>query len=200
VFAPKSLRLSRLPSAPTVASQTASRFRKILKTLDFTSRTRQVLEERLVILESRSADPEAQVAEEKRARKATKEAEEHAIPGIYVYTLPHYLRYPYEPDTGHTLLKVGHSGSSVIQRFNAQKRETVLPEEPVLLRVYPTPDAASADVEGRFHALLDAADHLRREGRSVGREWFLTTTRFLDQIALTLGLDRREVYDPENAE
>lgn len=189
-----------LPSAPTVASQTAARVRRLLKAADLSTEARRTLEERLAILESRAADPEAQAVEEKRARRATKVAEEHAVPGIYVYTLPHYLRHPYDSETGHTLMKVGHSSTSVIQRFNSQKRETVLPEEPVLLRVYPTPDAASGEVEAKFHGLLDAADHLRREGRSVGREWFLTTTKFLDQIAAVVGLERREVYDPGDLE
>jgi hypothetical protein len=189
-----------LPTAPSVAAKNASFFRRLLKNVDLSPATRQVLEARLEILESRAADPEAQAVEEKKALKATKEAEQHAVPGIYVYTLPHYLRHPYDSETGHTLLKVGHSGTSVIQRFNSQKRETVLPEEPVLLRVYPTDVAKSAEIEKQFHGLLDAADHLRREGRAVGREWFLTTTKFLDQIAATLGLKRQEVYDPDDLE
>lgn len=189
-----------LPSAPSVASQTAGRFRKLLKTVAFSPAARQVLEERLSVLESRAADPDAQAVEEQQAIVATKAAEENAEPGIYVYTLPHYLRYPYDPDRQHTLLKVGHSGNSVIQRFKAQKRETVLPEEPVLLRVYPVGDATSSEVEGVFHDLLEAADHLRREGRVVGREWFLTTTKFLDQIAVTLRLPVRRVFDPGSLE
>lgn len=189
-----------LPSAPSVAAQTASRFRKLLRTVNFSPATRQRLEERLAVLESRATDPNAQAAEEQQALAATKAAESHAEPGIYVYTLPHYLRYPYDPDRQHTLLKVGHSGSSVIQRFNSQKRETVLPEEPVLLRVYPTAELTSSEVERRFHALLDAADHLRRDGRVVGREWFLSTTKFLDEIAITLGLAVRKVFDPDSLE
>ncbi len=187
-----------LPSAPSVASQTAARFRKFLKTVPFSHAARQRLEQRLAVLESRIGDPDAQAAEEHQALAATKAAEEHAEPGIYVYTLPHYLRYPYDPERQHTLLKVGHSGNSVIQRFRAQKRETVLPEEPVLLRVYPVGGETSAEVERKFHDLLDAADHLRSEGRAVGREWFLTTTKFLDQIAVTLKLSVRAVFDPES--
>jgi hypothetical protein len=187
-----------LPSAPSVASQTAARFRKLLKTVQFSPAARQRLERRLAVLESRVGDPDAQAAEEQKALAVTRAAEEHAEAGVYVYTLPHYLRYPYDPERQHTLLKIGHSGSSVIQRFRAQKRETVLPEEPVLLRVYPAGDTNSAEIERRFHDLLDAADHLRRDGRAVGREWFLTTTKFLDQIAVTLNLPIREVFDPDS--
>ena len=41
---------------------------------------------------------------------------------------------------------------------------------------------------GAAGAFLDAADHSRTVGKSAGREWFLTHTRFLDEIARTLGL------------
>lgn len=187
-----------LPSAPSVASQTAARFRKLLRTVKFSEASRQRLEQRLTVLEARVSDPEAQVAEELQALAATKAAEEHAQAGVYVYTLPHYLRYPYDSERQHTLLKLGHSGSSVIQRFKTQRRETVLPEEPVLLRVYPVDDKMSAHIERTFHDLLDAADHLRRDGRAVGREWFLTTVKFLDRIAVALGLPVQKVFDPES--
>jgi hypothetical protein len=46
----------------------------------------------------------------------------------------------------------------------------------------------AAPAEAIFHRLLDAADHGRTVGKSAGREWFLTHTRFLDEIARTLGL------------
>jgi hypothetical protein len=189
-----------LPSAPTVASQAASKFRKLLRTVDFTPETRLRLQERLQVLESRVADADAQAAEDQQALAATEAAETSGEPGIYVYTLPHYIRYPYDTERQHTLLKIGHSGSSVIERFNSQRRETVLPEEPVLLRVYPTAEDASAQMERQFHDALTAADHLRREGRVVGREWFLTTTKFLDHIAAMLGLEVRIVFDPANLE
>ena len=86
---------------------------------------------------SRAEDRQAQVEEEDVAVEKTKAAEDSGTPGIYVYTLPHYLRYPYEPDSGRTLLKVGHSARDALYRANSQGKLTALPEDPILLRIYP---------------------------------------------------------------
>jgi len=45
----------------------------------------------------------------------------------------------------------------------------------------------------RFHRLLESADHARSTARTGGNEWFLTSVRFLDEIANTLGLERQDV-------
>jgi hypothetical protein len=68
-----------------------------------------------------------------------------------------------------------------------------MPEPLVLIRAYATGDRDPAVVERRFHKLLETAGHEnpRRSGsssREVGREWFLTTEDFLDEIAETLEL------------
>jgi hypothetical protein len=65
---------------------------------------------------------------------------------------------------------------------------TALPEEPILLRIYRTDGAANAQTERDFHRLLEAADHSRSVARSAGREWFVTSTRFLDEVARVLKL------------
>ncbi len=44
------------------------------------------------------------------------------------------------------------------------------------------------ETEKSFHDFLRAADHRQQGGRSVGKEWFLTSLRFLDQIAKDKGL------------
>ncbi len=59
-----------LPSAPSVAAQTAARLRKLLKTVQFSHAARQRLEQRLAVLESRVGDPDAQAAEEHQALAA----------------------------------------------------------------------------------------------------------------------------------
>ena len=70
-----------------------------------------------------------------------------------------------------------------------------LPEDPVLLRVYACAEDDSTRHEKRFHALLEAADHDRSKARTGGTEWFLTSLRFLDEIAATLDLDVREITE-----
>jgi T5orf172 domain len=184
----KALLEGNLPAAPTVARRSARKFRSILKSAELSEQARSYLRTNLDELERRASD-ETQLAEETEiAREQTKEAESRDEPGVYVYALPHYLRYPFEPATGRTLLKVGHSGSDAIKRFRAQIRTTALPEEPILLRVYRTSGVSSAAAESDFHRLLEAADHSRSVARAAGREWFVTSTRFLDEVARVMKL------------
>ena len=184
-----------LPTAPTVALAASRTLRRFLKDHVFSPQATAVLRDRLDILESRAADPYARKVEDEQARTATAQAEEKAEPGIYVYTLPHYIRHPYDVESGRTLLKVGHTDRDMIRRFREQIRTTALPEDPVLLRVYPCQPGESAGLETKFHGLLEAASHDRSTARTGGTEWFLTSTRFLDKIAETLGLEVRDVSD-----
>ena len=189
-----------LPDKPSVAIQVARRFRAILKRNEFTAATREYLASQLVKLERRADDVAAREAETEEALEQTTEAEARNEIGIYVYALPHYLLHPFDPDTGRTLMKVGRSDSDVIQRFRAQTRTTALPEEPILLRIYPVDGQPTADIESDFHRLLEAADHSRSVARTAGREWFVTSTRFLDEIARVLKLHVVVVNDAETDE
>jgi T5orf172 domain len=181
--AAKALLDGNLPTAPTVALQVARKFRSILKSAQLTPAARACLETNLRELERRANDETARVAEVRHAQEQTQAAEARNDTGIYVYALPHYLRYPFEPDSGRTLMKVGRSDRDIIQRFRSQTRTTALPEEPILLRIYRTDRASAALTEADFHRLLNAADHNRSVTRTAGREWFVTSTRFLDEIA-----------------
>ncbi|MEI6454314.1 MAG: hypothetical protein WCO31_06940, partial [Actinomycetes bacterium] len=105
----KALLDGSLPTATTVSRATARTFRRMLADHDFSPETTAVLKERLAILEARATDPAVRKAEERKAREATAKAEESAVVGIYVYSLPHYIRYPYEEGTERTLMKVGRS-------------------------------------------------------------------------------------------
>jgi T5orf172 domain len=187
--------MGRSGYAPTVALGQARRFRSILKKKHLSEGTRRALEHRLAVLEARASDPAARKVEDEQAVEATSVAEEHAVPGVYVYALPHYVRHPYDEESGRTLLKVGRADRSVIVRFRQQTRTTALPEDPVLLRVYPTAEQDSSRFERKFHALLEAADHDRSKARTGGTEWFLTSLRFLDEIATTLELETRDITD-----
>lgn len=184
-----------LPTAPSVARNNARRLRSILKSKTLTPATRAELDRRLAILEERAADPVAQKVEDREAVEATTQAEELAVPGVYVYALPHYVRYPYDEASGRTLFKVGRADRSVIRRFREQTRTTALPEDPVLLRVYACTENDSTRHERKFHSLLEAADHDRSKARTGGTEWFLTSLRFLDEIAATLDLEVREITE-----
>jgi hypothetical protein len=177
-----------LPTAPTIALAAARRYRTALKASALSTDARAYLQANLDELERRANDPARLDEEVQRASAQTQQAEARNEAGVYVYALPHYIRHPYDQASDRTLLKVGRSDSDVIVRFRSQIRTTALPEEPILLRIYRTSGASTAPAEAAFHRLLDAADHSRTAGKSAGREWFLTHTRFLDEIARTLGL------------
>ncbi|MHA3683743.1 hypothetical protein ACXR2W_05755 [Leucobacter sp. HY1908] len=184
-----------LPSGPTLALQAARRLRTLLKRDDLSQELRAdwaLLEEQLTL---RAEDRLAAEAEDTATAKATTEAESVGTSGIYVYTLPHYLKYPVDAETGKTYLKVGHSSRDVLHRAGSQGRLTALPEDPILLRIYPSP--ASGETERKFHEWLRMADHHGARTRRGGTEWFLTSTKFLDHIATELGLERQTINDLE---
>jgi hypothetical protein len=109
-----------------------------------------------------------------------------------VYTPPHYRLLPYDPTTGRTILKVGHSSVDACYRATSQGRLTALPEDPILLRIYPR-GGASAAAEREFHSWLRDADHAASRTQRGGSEWFVTSTKFLDRIARSMGLQVRDI-------
>lgn len=179
--------------APSVARGVAARIRKWLKTKPLSEELRRALEEQEQALSAVVNDSQASQAETEEAVAKSKEAEAENIPGIYVYTLPHYVRYPYDGKTGRTLLKVGHSSVDALYRASSQARVTSLPEDPWLLRIYPVD--ASSEAEKRMHAFLRAADHDGVRGGRIGAEWFLTSLKFVDHVAKSLDLEVRVIND-----
>lgn len=189
------LRDGEIPTSPTYALQGARRIRTWLKLPNMSPELRHALVEQEKLLMSRAEDRDAQQEEVGEAVEKTKAAETTEGPGIYVYTLPHYLRYPYEPDSGRTLLKVGHSSRDALYRANSQGKLTALPEDPILLRIYPVEESAKAEKD--FHEWLRDADHAGNRTLRGGSEWFVTSTKFLDRVARSAGLEVRVINDFE---
>lgn len=181
------------PTSPSRAIRVARTTRTWLKHKELSPELRQHLVDLEAVAQSIAEDRSAQEYEEQVAVKATVEAESKNQPGVYVYTLPHYLRHLFDEETGRTLYKVGHSSADAVHRFNSQGRFTALPEDPVLLRIYPAND--SSGIERKFHEWLDSADHTRSRTRRSGREWFLTSLKFLDRIAASEGLEIQIIND-----
>ena len=131
------------------------------------------------------------------ARQRVITIERTAVPGIYVYALPHYLLHPVEPaiddvDADRTLFKIGMSDSDAIRRFHQQRRSTELPEDPELLRIYVGGAKPYLELERDIHMLLRAADHRQARGDRVGTEWFLTSLKFLDALAVQMSLAQHD--------
>ena len=189
------LRDGEIPASPSLAQQASYRVRSWLRNPGLSPELRADLQEQEALLTSRAEDKRAQLAEVDEAVDASRTAEASGTPGIYVYTLPHYLRHPYDGATGRTLLKVGHSAVDAYYRASSQRRLTALPEDPILLRIYPV--QASAETERMFHAWLRDADHSAPRSGRAGGEWFVTSTKFLGRIATSIGLEVVVVTDFE---
>lgn len=124
-----------LPTAPTVALAAARRYRTVFRAPTLSAAARAYLQANLHELERRANDLARLDEEVQRANEQTLQAEARNEVGVYVYALPHYIRHPYDQASGRTLLKVGHSQSDVIARFNSQIRTTALPQ-----RTHPAED------------------------------------------------------------
>jgi hypothetical protein len=108
-----------LPTALTIALAAARRYRTVLKTPALSASARACLQTNLDELERRANDPTRLDEEAQRASEQTKQAEARNEVGVYVYSLPHYIRHTHDEASGRTLLKVGCSDRDVIMRFRS---------------------------------------------------------------------------------
>lgn len=118
-------------------------------------------------------------AAQRAARRRTQ------IAGVYVYTYPQYLLTEILADDQRTLYKVGAS-QATDRRIERQRRETEVPEDIEIIRIYPT--QTPFEDEAHFHTILKAADQHHKTTRA-GTEWFRTSLPMLDAIADALELD-----------
>lgn len=108
--------------------------------------------------------------------------------GVYVYTFPTYFKNPIKTDPERFWLKVGRTEQIVEMRIANQTRQTAMPEDPWILRVYQSDSIPTTELESKIHKMLVSAGHNRTEAKHGGREWFATNLDFLDEIATLLGL------------
>lgn len=79
-------------------------------------------------------------------------------------------------------LKIGSTKNSVWRRIVEQNRQTSMPEDPKLLRIYHKDQMDIESTEQKFHITLDRVGRERSAARrtKAGKEWFAST---LDAIA-----------------
>jgi len=111
--------------------------------------------------------------------------------GIYVYSFPTYLHFGTIEDQDVFWLKIGSTKNSVWQRIVEQNRQTSMPEDPKLLRIYHKDSMDIEAVEQKFHTTLDRVGHERSAARrtKAGKEWFASTLDAVDAIAELLDLE-----------
>ena len=110
--------------------------------------------------------------------------------GIYVYSFPTYLQFGTIEDQELHWLKIGSTKNSVWQRIVEQNRQTSMPEDPKLLRIYHKDEMNIEEIEKKFHSTLERVGHERSAARrtKAGTEWFATTLDAIDAIAELMDL------------
>ena len=200
------LKSSRLTSAPTLALQRARMLRNFARRHEqLSAETRDRLRD-LATEHQGVAEDERALADEAE-RIESKSAFGSGTLGIYVYTLPHHMRFPVidadsDESNPRTYLKVGMSRVDAKGRIQ-QQVTTALPEPPLVLRRYVLREANKVDyglVEDRMHRHLNAADHNQNRRRGAGKEWFLTHLTFIDSTAelLDLAIDYEDEDHPSS--
>jgi hypothetical protein len=179
-----------LPRAPSVAVKTRGSIHSLLRdNPQLSPSARKYLEDLRDSLESIATDADAIEREDADLERSTKQLEQRLaqMPGVYVYTLPSFLRAVQKTDPERFWFKVGKTDRVAGVRVAEQGRATGLPEDPWIARVYWHVQRTPKELETSFHALLEAAGHGRSSGRHAGRDWFTTNLEFLDSIAAALG-------------
>lgn len=108
--------------------------------------------------------------------------EAEAKPGVYVYSYPQYLSMESVSPNGTAFYKIGASGR-VANRIERQARQTEVPEDLVLVRVFY--DENPFELEAKFHSILRAAN-MHQKTTQGGVEWFSCNLATIDAIAAAL--------------
>lgn len=189
------LQCRKLTNRPTLARQRASMLRSFAKrhvdrlSPDTHKRLNDLADEHDQVV----ADEDAIMRENEEIGNPTNSKIPSGSAGIYVYTLPHYIKYPVVPgeedDTNpRAYLKIGSSTGDMASRVK-QQNTTALPEPPLILRMYKCPDGEIEKIERKIHKHLIDADHNPNRSAGAGKEWFLTHLRLIDSTADLLGLE-----------
>ena len=190
----------RQSNAPSTCARTARMLRNFIKRHrdslqpETIEQLQELSEEHDKVASDREASAIENQVNEQQARKADASL---ASPSgvIYVYSYPHYLKYPVLPidednSNSQTFMKIGKTIQEVGKRIRQQSTPEI-PEPPVVLRHYTLPDGASLDeIESKLHGHLNSVDHnmVNRRGSGAGSEWFLTHLVAIDSTASLLGL------------
>lgn len=179
-----------LPRAPSVAVQSRGSIRGLMRdNPQLSDAACDYLEGLRDKLEAIATDADAIEREDADLERATIKLVQRTAQrsGVYVYTLPSFLRAVQKSDPDRFWFKVGKTDRVAGVRVGEQGRATGLPEDPLIARVYWHDERTPKELETTFHRLLAAAGHGRSSGRHAGRDWFTTNLEFLDSIANALG-------------
>ena len=197
----KALLESKIPKGATISRHSAWAVGRILKNnLEISNELKNYLNDLKVSLlnnsENLSAVIHDQVIIDNQSDELAKKASVIKN-GIYVYSFPTYLHYRSIEDPDLTWFKIGFTGDEVWKRIIGQNRQTSMPEDPKLLRIYHREGMILEEIEKTFHTTLEAFGQERAatRHRKAGTEWFATTLNAIDALAKAMSLEI-ESYEP----
>ena len=204
--------LLQLGGSPTTTSQCRSiandirRFKSRIEdrsTHDISEDTSSIVDEIINDLLVRSEDSNL-IAKENRENKE-KDKFFSGESGIYVYTYPHYRKYPEVESTDDATeryhLKVGKTVRSAKLRVSEQTAGMPEDPEPILLIVgkdqqpFGKHDDLLDKVEKTIHEHLGTIGHTKPGNTGGGKEWFLSNKETIVSIANLMGLIIRDAND-----
>lgn len=194
---------SKLPNGASMSRQSAWAVGRILKTNpQMSAQLKDYLSHLKLALEENTNNAIAVQHDVDKIDRQSEALAQQAVGiqnGIYVYSFPTYLHFGTIEDQELYWVKIGSTKNSVWQRIVEQNRQTSMPEDPKLLRIYHKADMNIEDLEKKFHSTLDRVGHERSAARrtKAGTEWFATTLDAIDAIAelLELQIERYEATD-----
>jgi hypothetical protein len=190
-----------IPNSPIVCEYSAWIIKRLIKNNPNISEvTKKELEIRKDLLLEKASDPDSILElKNEMANKSDKLSEistkfENAI---YVYTFPTYYTSGVNGRKELRWLKIGSTKNSVWKRVVEQCRQTSMPEDPVLLRIYHKEDMDSLVTEKQFQKTLIRMLHEQSNAKNskAGNEWFATTEDSLDCVAELLNLSIIKNFD-----
>lgn len=183
-----------VPKGASIAKKTSRVVKRLLANgFPLSDETGNYLRSLIADLEKRSEAIEAVEHDQANLVKQSEilsEQVSHLKNAIYVYSFPTYLHYGTIEDPDLKWLKLGSTKNAVWQRILDQNRQTSMPEDPVLLRIYHSDGMDLSSIERKFHTTLEKVGHERSSATRTraGTEWFATTEEALDALADLMGL------------
>ena len=190
----RSILENQIPKSSYIARYTFRVINRLRQnTTELSSETNEYLNELQAKLESHARSREGATHDLDAMNRGSDNLAKHASSlknAVYVYTFPTYLHFGTIEDTDFTWFKIGTTSSGVWDRIVSQVRQTSMPEDPILIRVYHSERVSPQELEKKFHATLHAFRHERSAASRTraGQEWFATTLEALDKVAELLDL------------
>jgi hypothetical protein len=123
----------------TLSQSCKSSVNSLIRANSFSPPTIAHLEGLLELLEENLRNEAEVVKEQREAEETSRRYEQADLTGVYVYSLPTFLRVEQMTDPARYWFKVGMTETSSFRRVREQARQTGLPEDPVIYRVYQHP-------------------------------------------------------------